>query len=485
MELAVRGRKGTEIQLQEPIEPPSKLPSGNSLSYCRLCFSEVVFKRLTLPAMIDTWIDIIDSNIGVRLIAKDDAPFALCYGCCVSIQSVRQFRERCRVYDKALKESRRPKAVSITVTPILQPAGNTILGGVKTPFSSTQQNVLIMPTPATASQPTGSNLIQPSTPSNEVQNLTCQACNAVIPTQLEFQHHLRTNHPKIGGYIKCTKCNKKFRHYENLMRHMEKHTIQSDAFVCGSLPKKKRKRYVRRNPCSLCTQRFTTIALRNEHEVKVHKLMFECNICYARFATQDALDEHSRRRHLAGQPHMTEHMKKYSKVSKTFVCGTCEETFLDRQQYIKHQQDQHNVQPRANDEHQCLACQTVFLSEQTFLIHLDINHTGVEIFTVEDNDSNDDEDVETISDDNSQREASLHSTSVSSGTALDTVATNEISSSEMATVTDHVYQYYSQADGDNPNEDAGCSVDLEDDLLLDEIPPQSGFDLYGSAFRAA
>ncbi|XP_058811976.1 zinc finger protein 521-like [Topomyia yanbarensis] len=646
--MRIRPRRETDIspRLQEPIAPPSVIPTGNPLSYCRLCFSETLFKKVQLRSDIEAWIETIVENIGVQLTVVDDTPFSLCYGCCVSIESVQQFRERCRVYDKALKDFRNigktvtsspstlvtpriammntpitvvravmapsvsnvqsnttnnhpsgiavvrevtmpsvsaqsniiqklpvgvtvvrevvapsistqsksthnPPAgitvvqsgvppistqskttnhspVGITIvrdalvppistqlnTPQNQPIGITVVRQVMKPSVNTQSKIThnqpietnvvreaLAPSVSTQftttpSQPVGTVFPQSGTSSNR-RDQTCQACSITLPTQPDYQYHLRTVHPKYGGYVQCSICEQKFRHYENFMRHMGRHAKQRilQMKLVANLENKQfdRKRK-RRNPCCVCKKHFETLAERNEHEAVVHKLMFECNVCYSRFETEDALNEHKKLRHRPGQllqhtcrvcgrkfsikKNLKSHMQVHAELPRKYVCGTCGERFPDVQQYLKHQQDQHDVQPLTNDIHRCLSCQGFFHSEKTFLKHLDRKHTNMEHqSSPEDSDSTEETSTFLNGDD-----TVMHFNDVETiGSSSPEVELKF--DPELAAVTDHDYQYYSQVVGDDP-EEVACNVDLEEELLLEETPPESGFELYGSAFRA-
>ncbi|XP_065076455.1 zinc finger protein 423-like [Ochlerotatus camptorhynchus] len=453
-------RRATKI-----VETPTlKVPSGNSLSYCRLCFSARLCKKVISREDALQWVDYIQRTVGIQMTVEEDAPFAICFGCKTTLESVDQFRLTCQLHDAALRQFREQASIS-----------NTDDGG-----ESTNVSVTVEVPPATDESADDS---KGSANSPTIDNM-CFVCDMKLPSLLEYRKHMKKNHHKVGGIVTCPLCPRRFRKDNLFQRHVLKHTNRPRSILdCSQYNKQKK--------CRLCKEMFDTGKELGKHEEEQHGLQFECRLCFRRFATEEENKVH-KMLHLAGMgdgrrknfkckicsrifPNrhcLNIHVKKHERC---FMCWTCGTKFANLENYVEHQTAVHQSKALLDE---CCECNVVFSSRDEFLVHLNLKHAAY-----------DPQDL--ANDELSDTEGELTNGVLSS--VAEQPGQSQQPNPETVSVSSDDFPIYMEDNDDDAcmaaeeqeSSRRGVSITnrLEEELMLDEAPPDSGFDLYGTAFQ--
>ncbi|XP_019534040.3 zinc finger protein 764 [Aedes albopictus] len=492
--MASSSSKGSQPKRLKTVEEPIvTVPTGNPLTFCRLCFSNNVARRLTVKETIENWIEYIAENAGIQMDIEEDPCFAVCFGCTTGLESVSQFRDKCQNRDMALRMYRAQLAAPKAPPPLSFISDKQIL------ISNVMTLAPVQPQPATVIPPppvvpselvptaTATQSIVPSVPPvpPEATMITCYACDLKIPIGLPYMKHMKMFHRVKGKLLQCPQCDKRFRKSELFQRHVMKHKPHTP------LGKK----------CRVCYSYFRTTEELDQHQIYAHDLQFKCRICYKRFATQREKVIH-KEVHKSELPRRTYRCKMCSltfpnghllnkhvnKHERYIVCPACEKACAGLEQYLSHQTIDHQ---NGSCLTECAPCQVSFQNYAELRVHMVAKHTGYDPNAIENDEevsSDPDEGSEQVVE--SEAPAAMETVSLSDEDQEDPEANaNDDDDAD----DDELFPAYlegeeeDEQEGDQPEgtEAMGDAVEnelMEDELTLEDAIPDNGFDLYGTAF---
>lgn len=212
----------------------------------------------------------------------------------------------------------------------------------------------------------------------------CVECDAVI---FKYKSEL-VRHMKAFHYI-CGVCYESYDPEEGLKKHFESHTSEM-IFSCNQCQKgfshekdleqhllTHRKMYA----CTLCPKKFYIKSLFNSH-IRSHsgEKPFQCKQCMESFSTKQMLRVHVKV-HTGENPFQCKrclerfpsysvlriHLKTHESKN-TFVCKHCASTFVQKEDFVKHQ-NEHALKGEGSS-FICSKCDVHYTSKSEFVAHL-------------------------------------------------------------------------------------------------------------------
>lgn len=409
---------------------------------------------------------------------EEDAPFAICFGCKTTLESVEQFRYTCRLHDTVLRKFREQEQAPVASGPVDTTAPSSNSDYPSPVISNTDGGEYSNATVTVEIPPTTDESADDSkdSSSSPAEDNMCSVCNLKLPSLREYKKHMKKTHFKVRGIVPCPFCPRRFRKDYLFKNHVLKHTDRPRP-VFGCMKNTKQKK------CRICKEKFQTGTELTKHEEEQHALLFECRLCFRRFATEQDKNVH-KILHLAGKGQgkkykcricsrvfpnrhcLNIHVKKHVRCFKCLTCGFKFTTF---ETYAVHQTTVHQSM-RILDG--CSECGVVFKSKEECLNHLNSKHAAYDPQDL----ANDE-----FSDTEGDLPNGMQQPGRSQPPEPETVS---VSSDD---VDDFPLYMEEDADGDDEQESASRGVAitnrLEGELALDEAPCDSGFDLYGTAFQ--
>ncbi|KAK3599779.1 hypothetical protein CHS0354_037265 [Potamilus streckersoni] len=160
----------------------------------------------------------------------------------------------------------------------------------------------------------------------------CRTCGHQFLAHSSLTRHLATHSDERS--VPCPKCDKKFKHKENLFKHMKLH--KQKPFTCSkclkafdTLEKQNSHHCGAPFQCSVCLKPFRARLFLKEHEDAVHKgsKLYECKICSKKLSHMSSLSRHMTLMHTTEKP---------------IECKLCKKTFKVKQILNRHMKFAHS-----------------------------------------------------------------------------------------------------------------------------------------------
>lgn len=222
----------------------------------------------------------------------------------------------------------------------------------------------------------------------DIVRIDCRLCQAEIDNIDSFKDHITSIHNKViykdvdsefikfrlkTGKLNCVECDKPFKFFQALKKHMAEHFGTFICDVCGAhyfeerhLVFHKNTHNINRNvemfPCPECEKTFRSKNSRNFHIARIHKneAAYSCNKCDEVF-----ISYHMRYRHK-----MHVHGEK-----REFPCENCDKVYDCRKTLREHYQRIHLQLLR----HECSLCDKKFYLPSALRDHM-TTHTGERLY---------------------------------------------------------------------------------------------------------
>ncbi|XP_021693799.1 zinc finger protein 827 [Aedes aegypti] len=485
--MAASGQTPKTSRGKQPEQQVAEVPTGNPLSYCRLCFSSHITRRIKVRESVENWIDYIAQNAGIHMDIEEDPCFAICFGCTAALESVDQFRASCQRHDMALKLHRAtlvteevkevvapPQAGGLVISNVMTLAPEPIVIKVVQPDPVPVEPPPPPPPPPPPSEEPAQLLVEEPPPLKAKWTINCHACDIEIEFGMAYTKHMKKFHRKGGKFLQCPMCEKRFRKNELFQAHVQQHKTPN-ARLYGNM--------VRR--CRVCKDSFPSTTELNDHQLNQHGMKFLCRVCNTRFASVQEKSVH-KLLHKAGLPKRVFQCKICKRVfrnghrlnnhinlhNRYFVCPICGKPCNGMEQYVEHQSNQHQNSSALS---QCVPCRLTFQNYAEMRVHLVAKHTGYDPKAVDDDEDDDSESSDDgVSKSHQQQLAVVETVSLSDDDAQE----------EPQPTEDDLFPVYLDEGGEPEDGTSGTGNALvDDDLVLEDTPQlDSGFDLYGTAF---
>lgn len=182
------------------------------------------------------------------------------------------------------------------------------------------------------------------THTNIAEHFSCKICSSTFTTSAILKRHL-TTHMESEQEFECEQCSKKFLTEYAMQSHMETH---SQVFECKSCLEKFLTLVGLVRHKNLCPATIGKISLDNLHKLP------QCSICMRFFRTENQLQTHMHKIHLAGKPFgcgkclktfddpcvLQNHMKRHAK-GLTFKCVICRKIYTSKHGLSQHFKRRH------------------------------------------------------------------------------------------------------------------------------------------------
>ncbi|XP_062550213.1 zinc finger protein 135-like [Armigeres subalbatus] len=446
-----------------------EVPTGDPISFCRLCFSTNTWRCISQPEIVKSWIQYIAQNAGIQLDFQQDSCFAICFGCKAGLESVSLFRNSCYKHDIALKRHRaalatgqEPPTDSIKITNVVTLAHDQPLNEVAQP-----KQIMLLPF-----------VELPSVESREQYEM-CHACDLKVPSGQYMKHMKKTHRKKSSKLLYCSLCLQRFRKVEKFQDHALKHKS------IGKMSQQWQPMTFK-HKCKICKKYFESVAELSKHEVDEHDLTFNCGMCSRKFPNEQEQAVHMLL-HKAGvsvgryfkckmcklvfsnRTSLNAHIVKHARY---YICPICGESFSSVDSYTEHQTVEHQD---SSPENKCTPCNAFFLKTGELLTHLNLKHSTYDPNT---------EDNERPAEENGQIDSTNQA--LESMDEMETVSLSDDDDVDDDDTNDDLFPTYLEADGEEIDSEVTETVlvdDQQDELVFQEAQPDNGFDLYGTAFR--
>ncbi|KAL3884425.1 hypothetical protein ACJMK2_024564 [Sinanodonta woodiana] len=216
----------------------------------------------------------------------------------------------------------------------------------------------------------------------------CKTCGRQFLAHSSLTRHLATHSDERS--VPCPKCDKKFKHKENLFKHMKIH--QQKPLACSKCLKafdtlEKQNSHQCRAPfqCSVCLKPFRARLFLKEHEDAVHKgrQLYECKVCSKKLSHMSSLSRHMTLMHSTERPVqcklcgktfkvkqiLSRHMK-FSHSGIEFRCDICGYRCSQPDNFKRHKLRHSSEKP-----FMCEKCGRSYKSKRQLHVHIYL-HTG-------------------------------------------------------------------------------------------------------------
>ncbi|XP_063632427.1 endothelial zinc finger protein induced by tumor necrosis factor alpha-like [Cydia splendana] len=186
---------------------------------------------------------------------------------------------------------------------------------------------------------------------------TCLTCETKFRYRYSLKKHLFEKHNQVmDKQFSCDTCGKRFALQEILVKHMNKHKVQTEKErrKKEKMEKEKKKETADEKKelafmCEICSKRFSTLGILNTHRF-IHKeeKPFECEVCHKKYRTKtnllDHMQVHEEKKHsceVCGQPFrhksaLNVHIRRFHSENRPHVCDICKKAFVVLAQLKEH-----------------------------------------------------------------------------------------------------------------------------------------------------